>query len=176
MLKRSIAALVVIGSIAAGPAAAEPPSKKQSPAKKADKADKEAAPKTEAKPAAGSGSMAAQAESAAAGSTAREAEPGRVEARRLDLAPHRLFQGGALSSSSGDARGKEKRSGLGLGKDTDWRVQAAQVGVMVGVFGALVAACADGGCLLPELFGGRDQMGPPSDLKIRDSGTLRDAR
>jgi hypothetical protein len=82
-----------------------------------------------------------------------------------------------LSSSSGDARGKEKRSGIGLGKDTDWRVHAAQVGVMVGVFGALVAACAEGGCLLPELFGGgRDQLGPSSDLKIRDSGPLRDAR
>jgi hypothetical protein len=65
---------------------------------------------------------------------------------------------------------------MGLGNDGDWRVQAAQVGVMVGLFGALVAACADGGCLLPELFGGRDQLGPSSDLKIRDSGALRDAR
>lgn len=39
------------------------------------------------------------------------------------------------------------RQGIALGDDRDWRVQAAQVGVMAGAFAALVALCGNGKCM-----------------------------
>ncbi|HKE13823.1 MAG TPA: hypothetical protein VKB80_03085 [Kofleriaceae bacterium] len=193
---RAIAATVtVLGLIAAWPAYAGPtaspgPAKhkakaaaKAKPAAKAnqsDEAKKEApagppAPAPASAPGFGLGSMAAQAAGAAAPADT-EREKGVAESRRLDLTPRTQFDSGKVAGQ-GDQRGKERRSGLNLGNDGDWRVQAAQVGVMVGVFGALVAACANGGCLLPEVFGGgRDELGPPSGLQTRDSGKLRDGR
>jgi hypothetical protein len=37
-----------------------------------------------------------------------------------------------------------------LGDDGNWKVQAAQVGAMVGIFGALVGLCGGGKCLIPN--------------------------
>jgi hypothetical protein len=181
---RAIATVLVLGMIAARPALAgpktSPGAKKQKP-KQADKARKEAPAEPPASapasvPGFGLGSMAAQAAGAAAGPAGSEQrEKDVAEARRLDLTPRRLFDTGKVAGQN-DRRGKERGSALDLGNDGDWRVQAVQVGAMVGVFGALVAACANGGCLLPEVFGGRDRLGPPSDLQTRDSGPVRSGR
>jgi hypothetical protein len=193
---RAIAATVtVLGLIAAWPAYAGPPAspgaakhkakarpdaKATRPDETKGKAKKEAPAQPPAAapasaPGFGLGSMAAQAAGAGAPAST-EREKGVAESRRLDLTPRTQFDSGKVAGQ-GDQRGKERGSGLSLGNDGDWRVQAAQVGVMVGVFGALVAACANGGCLLPEVFGGgRDNLGPPSGLQTRDSGKLRDGR
>ena len=64
---------------------------------------------------------------------------------------------------------------MGLGDDGNWAVQAAQVGAMVGIFGALTAICANGGCLLPS-FGGQDRLGPAPGVGQRDPGQVRDGR
>ncbi len=45
---------------------------------------------------------------------------------------------------------KERRAGIPLGDDRDWKVQAAQIGVMAGAFAALVGLCGSGRCMLPE--------------------------
>lgn len=173
---RAIATLVLLGLVAARPAAAEPPApgeKKQSRPAKGKQKEKPAEPAASpaVAPGFGLGSMAAQ----AAGSATlpkNDRERGKADAIRLDLTPQRQFQSGKL----GDQRGKERRSGVGLGDDGDWRVQAAQVGAMVGIFGALVAICADGGCLLPELFGGQDRLGPAQGVGHRQAGQPRDGR
>jgi hypothetical protein len=49
---------------------------------------------------------------------------------------------------------------------------------MAGIFATLVALCRDGGCLLPDLLGGggRDDIGPPPDLKTREEARPRDPR
>ena len=171
---RAIATLVLLGLVAARPAAAEPPApgdKKQSQPAKGKQKEKPAEPAASPAvgPGFGLGSMAAQ----AAGSATppdTDRERGKAEARRLDLTPQRQFQ------KLGDPRGKERRSGVGLGDDGDWVVHAVQVGAMVGLFSALVAICADGGCLLPELFGGQDRLGPAPGVGLRQAGEPRDAR
>lgn len=173
---RAIATVVLLGLIAARPAAAEPQASPGEDKQKQQKQPPKQPPKQPQKQntapglGLGLGGMAAQATTSGANQTG-----GAPDATFLDLTPQRLFESGTLDSE-GDRRGTERRSGLGLGNDGDWRVQAAQVGVMVGVFGALVAACADGGCLLPEFFGSRDRLGPSEDLQIRDPGPVRDGR
>jgi hypothetical protein len=65
-----------------------------------------------------------------------------VPAATLDLTPSRLF--GPLGSLG--ARKSEERPAITLGDDRDWKVQAVQIGAMVGAFGALTALCAGGRC------------------------------
>jgi hypothetical protein len=173
---RAIAVFVLLCLVAAGTAAAEPPApgEKKKP-KSSDKSGVQKPAEPPASPAKapgfGLGSMAAQAAGAAA-PVDENRERGLARSRRLDLTPQRQFQSGKL----GDRRGKERTSGVGLGDDGNWGVQAAQVGAMVGIFGALVAICADGGCLLPELFGGQDRLGPAPGVGQRDPGPVRDGR
>jgi hypothetical protein len=179
---RAIAAFVLLGLVATRPAAAEPQAspateranepQKKKPKARTPKAGQEKPAEPAAAPRAGFGlgSMAAMAASAAAGPAAEDVKKGKVEARRLDLTPERQVE-----KLAGDRRGSERGSGVTLGDDTSWRVQAVQVGAMAAVFGALVAICGNGQCLLPEVFGGgRDELGPapgvgtPSEPKLRD--------
>jgi hypothetical protein len=183
---RAIAVFVVLGLVAVRTAAAEPPAQGDG-TQKSDKAKKAAAKKEAAKeakeaaqpaspaparapaPGIGLGSMAAQAASAA--TPADEArERGVARSRRLDLTPQRQFQ------KIGDRRGKERTSTVGLGDDGSVAVQAVQIGAMVGIFTALSAICANGGCLLPELFGGQDRLGPGEGVGLRDPGQPRSGR
>jgi len=182
---RAIAMFALLGLIAARPAAAEPQAASGEKTKKKPAAAKQPAKQPAEQPAAVEGtkqapagldlrSMAAAAAKAAGPQTSEEDERGKAESRRLDLTPQRQFQSGKLSS---DRRGAEARSGIGLGDDTDWRVQAVQVGAIAATFGALVALCGSGNCLLPEIFGGgRDELGPSPDLQIREEPQLRDPR
>jgi hypothetical protein len=180
---RAIAMVVVLaGLVLARPAAAQPQGdgeKAKRPAKKANK--KPAAPARPAAPPTapgfGLGSMAAQAAGAAAAPAAGDTRPGAVDARRLDLTPRRQLETGK-AGLAGDRRGSERTSGMTLGDDGDWRVQALQVGAMAAVFGALVAVCGNGSCLLPDFLGigGRDELGPPPGLEIREQPDLRDPR
>lgn len=62
------------------------------------------------------------------------------QAQRIDLFPSRVLQRRATNE-------RERR--MTLGDDGDWKVQAAQVGAMVGVFGALLGLCGGGKCLVP---------------------------
>lgn len=169
---RALVVILALG-LAALPAAAEPaPAKapassspKKAPGKK--KSSKPAKAKT-ASPGVSLGSMA----QAAAG---KSDEPAATPngARRLDLTPARLFgQGG---NGTPDRRGKEKSSGLSLGEDSSWKVQAVQVGAIAAGFAALVAICGNGNCLLP-FGGGADNLGPPADLQIRPDNEPRPAR
>jgi hypothetical protein len=179
---RAIAMVVVLaGLVVARPAAAQPQSADEKrPVKKANK--KPAAPARPAAPAAavpgfGLGSMAAKAAGAAAAPAAGDTRPGAVDARRLDLTPRRQLETGK-AGLAGDRRGSERTSGMTLGDDGDWRVQALQVGAMAAAFGALVAVCGNGRCLLPDFLGtgGRDELGPPPGLEIREQPDLRDPR
>ena len=72
-------------------------------------------------------------------------------------------------------RGNEKSSGMSLGDDTSWQVQAVQVGAIAAGFAALVAICGNGNCLLPW-GGGADNLGPSPDLQIRPDNEPRPAR
>lgn len=56
-----------------------------------------------------------------------------------------------------------------LGDDRDWRVQAAQIGVMTGLFAALVAICNGGACMLSD-------DSAPSKPPQRDGEVLRQDR
>ena len=47
---------------------------------------------------------------------------------------------------------------------------------MAAAFGALVAICANGGCMLPDFLGAREDLGPPPGLEIREEPQLRDPR
>jgi hypothetical protein len=68
--------------------------------------------------------------------------------RPVDLFPPTVF-GERGRFTLGDGGANERRPGINLGNDGDWRVQAAQVGVMVGGFAALAALCGSGACRLP---------------------------
>jgi hypothetical protein len=69
--------------------------------------------------------------------------PSAALARPLDLTPSRLFERPSLTP-----RGKtaERGPGLSLGDDASWKVQTAQIGAMVGLFGALTVLCKSGRC------------------------------
>lgn len=179
--------MVLLGLIAARPAAAEPQteaSPKSKQTKQTQKPDQKPEAKTDKagkkKPASagfGLGSMAEMAANAAARPGDEEAEKGKAEARRLDLTPRAQLESGKLGTSA-DRRGTERGRGLTLGDDTDWKVQAMQVGAMAAVFTTLVAVCGNGRCLLPELFGGggQDELGPAPGVQTRDQPKLRDPR
>jgi hypothetical protein len=172
---RAIAILGVLGSIAvARPALAEPqanaaPETDKQSQKRHHKKARPAAPRVPARAGASPGSMAEAAASAAAAS-ANRGRPA-AEARPLDLTPGRQL-------APPDRRGRERTSAIGLGDDGDWKVQAAEVGAMAGIFATLVALCGNGGCLLPDLLGdgGRDDIGPPPDLEIREQPAPRGRR
>lgn len=44
----------------------------------------------------------------------------------------------------------ERKRRITLGDDKNWKVQAAQVGAMVGLFAGLAALCGGGKCLMPK--------------------------
>jgi hypothetical protein len=162
---RAIVVLMSLG-LAASPAAAEP----TAPAKKKPAATaKKKAPAAKPDLGVSLGSMAKSA------GTASTAEPPATPngARRLDLTPARLF------GKTQDPAGKknEKTTGIALGDDRNWKVQAVQVGAMAAGFAALVALCGDGKCLLP--FGGgdaSDRLGPSPGLQISPPDEPRPAR
>jgi len=113
-----------------------------------------------------------------AGSAAAKSaeQPVPVGAQRLDLTPARLFGKGQVKDKP-DRRGAEKRSGFSLGDDRDWKVQAAQVGVMAAGFAALVGLCGGGKCMLPDVpFLPQSEEGPPPGLEIRPNSEPRSAR
>lgn len=163
---RALVVTMALG-LAAPLASAEPA---RAPGKKAPVAAKKKVEKK--KPAAPGVSLGSMAQ-AAAGTPADKADatPTPNGARRLDLTPSRLFG----KSDTPDRRGKEKSSGLSLGDDTSWKVQAVQVGAIAAGFAALVAICGNGNCLLP-FGGGADNLGPPADLQIRPDNEPRPAR
>ena len=179
---RALLAIVVI-ALAAAPAAADPsapaPAKKKPPAAAAKKAPP-AAKKPTAAPAPGVdlGSMAR----AAAAPVARGDDKGATDARtpngarRLDLTPSRLF--GKDTPRPADRRGGERGSGVSLGDDGDWAVQAAQVGVMAAGFAELWALCGGGNCMLPDVLPDAftTPEGLPPDLQIRPHNEPRSAR
>jgi hypothetical protein len=168
---RALVVILALG-LAALPASAEPakaPSKtekkKAAPVAKTQAAKKKA-PGASATPGVSLGSMA----QAAAGQNS-EKTPTPNGARRLDLTPARLFG----RSDAPDHRGKEKGSGIGLGDDTSWKMQAVQVGAIAAGFAALVAICGNGNCLLP-FGGGAENLGPSDSLQIRPDNEPRPAR
>jgi len=164
---RALVVFMALG-LAALPAAAEPAKAPTKPLKKnvAKTTAKKKAPAKPTTPGVSLGSMA----QAAAGQN-QEKTPTPNGARRLDLTPARLFG----HSDAPDHRGKEKGSGIGLGDDTSWKVQAIQVGAIAAGFAALVAICGNGNCLLP-FGGGKDNLGPSDDLQIRPDNEPRPAR
>lgn len=171
---RAIAFLVVAGLIAvARPASAEPqaaPSKKE---KKEQEKRGAPTPGPAAQSGYGLGSVAAMAARAAEGTT--QATDARLaESRRLDLTPRRQLESGV--GGRADRRGSERGTGITLPDDTDWKVQAAQVGGMAALFGALVAVCGGGRCLLPGSDDAAERIGPPPGLQTRSEPKLRDPR
>lgn len=65
-----------------------------------------------------------------------------ASSRRINLFPEKVF---------GKSRHTpEDRHRLTLGDDRNWKVQAAQVGAMAAVFGALVGLCGGGKCMIPN--------------------------
>jgi hypothetical protein len=172
---RAIAFLVVAGLIAvARPASAEPqaaPGKKD----KKQQVEKRGAPTPDpaAQPGYGLGSVAAMAARAAEGAT-RDVDAKTVETRRLDLTPRRQLDSGV--GTRADRRGSERGTGIALPDDTDWKVQAVQVGGMAALFGALVAVCGGGRCLLPGADDASERIGPPPGLQVRPEPKLRDPR
>lgn len=180
---RAIAILVLVaGLIAARSAAAQPQpdAKAKSPATKSKPKAKASKPAEQAPTSAagfGLGSMAAQAAGAAARPAAGDTRQGAADARRLDLTPRHQLETGKAGQAGTGRLGAERSSGMSLGDDGDWRVQAMQVGAMAAAFGALVAICGDGKCMLPGfLGGGQDELGPPPGLEIREQPDLRDPR
>jgi hypothetical protein len=97
---------------------------------------------------------------------------------RLDLTPSVQVGRFGLGSGKGDVRPPEHR-GATLGDDRDWKVQAAQVGVMVGAFGVLSVLCGNGRCaeaLSDVVPGGRPEQGPQVDVNRGSGAALRGAR
>jgi hypothetical protein len=170
MLARVLLPLVVLFA-AAGSAGAEPtpPSK---PARARPAAKPEVAP-VPAAPA--PGSLADMAARAAAGAEARPAPV--VSPGALDLTPRRQLEALTSGDRSRDRRGAERTSGIDLGDDSSWKVQAIQVGTMAALFGTLVAVCGDGKCMLPGFFGGgRDDIGLAPGAHPRKEPTVRSGR
>lgn len=166
---RALVVILALG-LAALPASAEPAKAPQKPQKKSAPVSKTSSKKkAQAKPATPGVSLGSMAQAAAGQNGEKTPTPN--GARRLDLTPARLFG----KSDAPDHRGKEKGSGIGLGNDTSWKVQAVQVGAIAAGFAALVAICGNGNCLLP-FGGGADNLGPPADLQIRPDNEPRPAR
>lgn len=176
---RALLAILVTGLLAA-PAAADPPTpppapppaKKKPPARAAVK-KKPAAPAPVAAPGISLGSMAAAATAKDRADAADARTPN--GARRLDLTPARLF---GVKGPKADRRGAERGSGVSLGDDTSWGVQAAQVGVMAAGFAALWALCGGGNCMLPDVLPDAFTVeeGLPADVEIRLEPQVRSAR
>lgn len=68
----------------------------------------------------------------------------------VNLFPPSIFGERGTFNPFGSGGKAERRGGLDLGDDGDWRVQAAQIGVMAAGFAALVGLCGGGKCMLPE--------------------------
>jgi hypothetical protein len=101
-------------------------------------------------------------------------------APKIDLTPSHLFgpQGAMNVGATRNAKPPEHH-GATLGDDTSWKVQAAQVGVMVGAFGVLSVLCGSGRCaeaLGDVVPGGRPEQGPQVDVNRGSGSSLRDAR
>jgi hypothetical protein len=165
-MRALVVSVVMVALGLAAPLASADPAK--APRKKAPVAAK----KKGHKPAAPGVSLGSMAQAAAGTSAADKADAKTPNgARRLDLTPSRLF---GKTDPSGKT-GKEKSSGVSLGNDTSWQVQAVQVGAIAAGFAALVAICGNGNCLLP-FGGGGDNLGPAPDLEIRPDNEPRPAR
>jgi len=193
---RTLAILAFLVLIAAArPAVAEPPTTGDTPQKaggpaahkkkKAPTDDKAAAGPAAAAPAAADaeevdqpapalGGLAGMAAKAAAGTDRPGAGSAPTQPRRLDLTPQRQLDSIAAANRASDRRGGERRSGLTLGDDSSWKVQALQVGTMAALFGTLVAVCGNGRCLLPSFFGGGREDLNPDNVQVREPPRLRD--
>jgi hypothetical protein len=126
-------AIVAVSGLSGGLALGDPPAEKPAPEAKTDKKADEAKPKADKK---------------------AKRQPGQQDDEKPDLrvaepqglGSINLFPGAVLGHGR---RAPEKQRRLTLGDDGDWKVQAAQVGAMAAVFGALVALCGGGKCLIP---------------------------
>jgi hypothetical protein len=151
-------------------ATAKPTAKKaaaQQPATQKPAAPKPAAAQPAVAPGPGLGAMAA----AAAQATRPTPPTGPQPLRPLDLSPRRQLDRAA------DARGHERGSGIGLGDDTSWKVQALQVGGMAALFGALVGLCGSGNCRLPGDVFPTVSEGPSGSLDTHErDNSARPAR
>ena len=94
-------------------------------------------------------------------------------AARINLFPTQVFQ-------KRSTRTKEKQRRMTLGDDRDWKVQAAQVGAMIGIFGALAGLCNGGKCLIPDsatdVLPDWMKSEEPVYSNPRDSQSVRSAR
>jgi len=92
-----------------------------------------------------------QATTGPAGTSAKAADAARsTPAQPVNLDPTQLAghnQRLDLIYHPTSTRSETRHQGVTLPYDGDWRVQAAEVGAMVGVFAALVAICGDGKCM-----------------------------
>lgn len=79
--------------------------------------------------------------------TLRPSAP-KVDPRRVNLFPPNVF-GRGLLAPPGNGK-SERRKGISLGADGDWRVHAAQVGAMALGWAALVGLCSGGKCMIPD--------------------------
>lgn len=119
------------------PAAADPPGSAKNEATTETKANSDK--KAEEKPAKNEAAAKPKKAASAKRPQLRVADPTR--SRRINLFPEKVF---------GKSRhAPEDRHRLTLGDDRNWKVQAAQVGAMAAVFGALVGLCGGGKCMIP---------------------------
>jgi hypothetical protein len=104
------------------------------------------------------------------------ATPEAAEPPRIDLFPSGVLQRAAV----GDPGTNERRAGVSLGADGGWKAQAAQVGAMVGLFGALAVLCGGGNCAVPDAWTSwlpdALEADPPSVPESRPEPKLREAR
>lgn len=100
--------------------------------------------------------------------------------RPVDLTPAQLWVEPWLSfGDPAELNRPEQRRGIDL-PDGDWRVQAAQVGVMAAGFAALVGLCGGGKCLLPnavnEWLPDWAEAKPPPNVTVRPQPRVRQLR
>jgi hypothetical protein len=146
-MKWIIVAIAVLG--VAGVAAADPPEKKAEPEKAAKKPPaKRAAKKAPAKKAPAEKAPAKAEDASAAPKVAGPPAPTDLRVKDAAVAPINLFPEKVMRNRATTATERQQR--MTLGDDGNWKVQAAQVGAMVGIFGALVGLCGGGKCLVPK--------------------------
>jgi hypothetical protein len=130
-------AIVAVSGLSAGLALGDPPAEKPAPEAKADKKAEKKADQPESKAKKQPGKQPGKQD---------DEKPDLRVAEPQGLGSINLFPGAVLGHGR---RSPEKERRLTLGDDGDWKVQAAQVGAMAAVFGALVGLCGGGKCLIP---------------------------
>jgi hypothetical protein len=145
-MTRVLAIAIVMALV--GTAWAKPPEADQKAEKKKADAEKKKKADAEKKKADAEKKKKADAEKKKADAEPVQGPPKPADLKLKDPANQRinLFPTRVLQNRSKTER--ERR--MTLGDDGNWKVQAAQVGAMVGIFGALVGLCGGGKCLIPR--------------------------